>query len=91
MMTVPPCSWAEFLARVAEARLPDGWRAGQLWFNLLDSARRDLGNRVRGTNLDPYHRDDRLPALAAWLAEHWDDPRDVTAPAAPPPRPRRRR
>lgn len=44
-------------------------RAGQAAFNVLGLVRPDLAERVRGTELDPFYRDDRLDAFFVWLEE----------------------
>lgn len=75
-----PVTLADYLAEVTGPK-PRAHRAGQWYFNLLDVARPDLADRVRGTALDPFHRDDRLPAFLAWLADNWDPP--AAAPVAP--------
>lgn len=54
------------------------WRAGQAWFNALHFARPELAERIRATNLDPFHRDDRIRTLQSWLALHWNDVVDET-------------
>lgn len=70
-----PVTLADYLAEVTGPK-PRAHRAGQWYFNLLVVARPDLADRVRGTALDPFHRDDRLPAFVGWLRTAWDDPDD---------------
>lgn len=52
------------------------WRDGQTYFNVLYAGRPDLADAVRGTDLDPFHRDDRVPAFLRWVARNWDGPGD---------------
>lgn len=47
------------------------WRVGQTWFNVLDQQRPDLADKIRGTDLDPFHRDDRVGNFIAWVEENW--------------------
>lgn len=48
-------------------------REGQYAFNCLFANRPDLSEQVRGTVLDPYHRDERLPQFWIWVEQHWGD------------------
>lgn len=48
-------------------RKPDGLRAGQAAFNTLYLVRPDLADEIRGGDLDPFYRDDRLPAFWDWI------------------------
>lgn len=66
-------TFAEFLVRAVRDH-PREQRVGQWYFNLLAEARPDLAERVRGTDLDPFHRDDRLPAFLRYAVRHWDEP-----------------
>lgn len=43
------------------------FRAGQAAFNMLYVLRPDLADQIRGTDLDPFYQDERLPAFYAWL------------------------
>lgn len=52
------------------------WRVGQTHFNVLWQLRPDLADAARGTQLDPFHRDDRVPAFLRWLRDNWDAPAD---------------
>ena len=51
------------LARNSELRL------GQTYFNVLHTIAPDLANEIRGTDLDPFHkeRDDGIQELIKWL------------------------
>ena len=48
-------------------RRPAHIREGQAAFNALFELRQDLSEQIRTTDLDPFYRDDRLPAFWAWL------------------------
>lgn len=47
------------------------WRIGQTAFNVLADVRPDLAERVRGTNLDPFHVTQRVPKFYEWTEAHW--------------------
>jgi hypothetical protein len=47
------------------------WRAGQCAFNLLVRVRGDIAELVRGSDMDPFHRDANLPAFYDFVARHW--------------------
>lgn len=44
------------------------WRIGQAHFNVLSDMRPDLAELVRGSALDPFHNDGRVPALLGMVA-----------------------
>lgn len=49
---------------------PEDWRQGQAAFNALYKIRPDLADSIRGHfQLDPFHRDERLPAFFDWLSK----------------------
>jgi hypothetical protein len=37
------------------------WRRGQCLFNALYALYPDIANQIRGTDVDPFHRDERIP------------------------------
>lgn len=41
---------------------PD-WRVGQAWFNALHEIDPGLANQIRGSQDDPFYRDDRVTAF----------------------------
>jgi hypothetical protein len=43
------------------------WRAGQALFNAISLVAPELANEIRGTELDPFYRNDKIPACVAWL------------------------
>lgn len=47
-------------------------RFGQAAFNTLHNIRPDLSERVRGTNLDPFHNDAALADFYAFAQENWN-------------------
>jgi hypothetical protein len=48
-------------------------RLGQIAYNLLSDCRKDLSEKVVGTEFDPFYDDSKLPAFYTWLAENWND------------------
>lgn len=42
-------------------------RQGQAAFNILEALYPSIAREVRGTEFDPFHRDDRIPAFLLWL------------------------
>lgn len=58
----------------ADARFRDPWldeRKGQAFFNQLAEVRPDLAERVRGTVLDPFYQETRLPEFLSFVAKNW--------------------
>ena len=61
---------------------PDGrYRYGQALFNTLLGIRPDLAERVRGTEIDPFHarggvEDPRLYKFGEFVNREWDKPID---------------
>lgn len=51
-------------------------RQGQALFNALHWERPNLANKIRGTHLDPFHRDERVAVVQEWLQDHWDEEED---------------
>lgn len=53
----------------------DSWRYGQACFNILAVVRPDLAERVRGTDMDPFHADrsgdKRIGRFMSFLALNW--------------------
>lgn len=64
-------TFAAFLQALG-VRCPDGQRRGQFIFNALNDVRPDLVDAIRGTELDPFHDDDRIRATIAHISEKWD-------------------
>ena len=66
-------TYTEFLSAVRTLRAgnPD-WRQGQTYFNALHRVRPDLAEKVRGSELDPFHSDDRIPGFLTFVSNRWD-------------------
>jgi len=48
------------------------WRVGQTFFNVLLECDPDLAERIRGTEDDPFYRNEKLPEFLGIVAEEWD-------------------
>ena len=46
---------------------PKEWRKGQAYFNILRVMHEEIAEEIRGTEFDPFHHDDRIPALEEYL------------------------
>lgn len=47
------------------------WRAGQCYFNTLWEHRPDLSEPIRGTALDPFYDDGKVPDFLVAVGERW--------------------
>lgn len=62
----------DFLPAAAERYLArSDWRWGQAVFNVLYEMRPDLSEQIRGTDLDPFYRDDRVREALRWIRSNW--------------------
>jgi hypothetical protein len=43
------------------------WRSGQCHFNALMDSHPNLAEMIRGTDLDPFFQDKRLPDFLKWV------------------------
>lgn len=48
------------------------WRYGQTCFNVLYELDPELANQIRGTDLDPFHLDERVPEFLAKVRDEFD-------------------
>ncbi len=46
-------------------------RFGQFLFNSLARTQPALANEICGSDLDPFHRDDRVPAFLQYVGSNW--------------------
>lgn len=56
----------------SQSRLPD-WRIGQSAFNLLYRVRPDLAEMLRGSDFDPFYKNENLAAFYSFVMRQWDD------------------
>jgi|APSaa5957512535_1039671.scaffolds.fasta_scaffold02798_11 hypothetical protein len=47
------------------------WREGQKFFNLLNEMNPKLANGIRGTSMDPFHRDEVGDEVWEFVGENW--------------------
>jgi hypothetical protein len=47
------------------------WRYGQVYFNLLSTARPDIAGALRGTMLDPFHKTEVKPETHKFVESKW--------------------
>ena len=65
-------TYEEYLTRALTRReLNPHERLGQVYFNVLDTVRPDLGDQVRATPNDPFYRDEIVPAFLNWARMNW--------------------
>ena len=65
-------SYDDFCMKVAANQaIARSWRSGQAAFNTLHEVRPDLSERVRGTGLDPFYRDERLKEFYDFVEANW--------------------
>lgn len=48
------------------------WRLGQAHFNVLREMRPDLAQVFVGSSVDPFNRDDRIPAFLEAVLDCWE-------------------
>lgn len=60
------------LVVVTRAENPS-WRKGQTYFNVLFDVRPDISEKIRATNLDPYHNDCKLGEFLHYVAKVWNN------------------
>jgi len=58
-------------ASASKTWLKDNQRIGQAVFNALHSIDPEIADIVRGSALDPFYEDERLPEFWAWL-DGWE-------------------
>lgn len=46
-------------------------RCGQYMCNLLYEVRPDLADRIRGTAIDPFYLDERIPDFLSYVGDNW--------------------
>jgi hypothetical protein len=49
-----------------------GWRYGQCFFNLLMDTNGRVGEMLRGSIRDPYHKDEVSEEVWNFLMDHWE-------------------
>lgn len=65
-------TFGEYVTRFASHPIA-GLREGQRAFNLLVVMHPTLAEKVRGSMIDPFYQDERLPAFFEFVAAEWDE------------------
>lgn len=64
----------DFLAHATVTFPNDGdIRYGQHWFNALYAVRPDIADKIRGTKLDPFHRDRVSHETLDFVVANWSN------------------
>ncbi len=69
-------TYEQYLRHCHHATIPEGWRVGQFFFNVLYDNRPDLAETVRGTELDPFHDDTRISGFLQFVESNWETPHE---------------
>lgn len=48
------------------------WRKGQCYFNQLLDSHPQLAEKIRGADIDPFHRDSCIPDFLEYLQQNWE-------------------
>ena len=66
----------DFWAALRTVEATSGWRVGQALFNLLEEARPDIADALRGTAIDPFEAtdkdDNRYVHAVLYIQQEWD-------------------
>lgn len=67
-------TFADFMTacRANKRRHPE-WRGGQAAFNTLREIRPELAEELRGTEFDPFYRDELVGAFFGQVAARWEE------------------
>lgn len=49
----------------------DTWRFGQVLFNELTMVRPDISEQIRGTQMDPFYKDEKMDLFLNFVADRW--------------------
>jgi len=61
----------EYLSLVLDGCLLMNWRRGQYAFNVLLDYRPDLSEKIRGTPLDPFFKEELPKEFIEWINKNW--------------------
>lgn len=65
-------TFPEYLVEVAAYQTSHpSWRRGQRHFNVLCMHRTDISETIRGTLLDPFYQDARIPTFLEAVRSRW--------------------
>ena len=74
LVNCPVCGmqwWSAVRSSEMEGEEYIRWREGQRFMNALLHIRPDIGERIRGTSLDPFFEEDMPDTIWAWVVLHW--------------------
>ena len=66
-------TYGEFLARVAKRLNTTDERYGQALFNQLSIDHPDLAAEIRGSIIDPFHKDDPSHVTFTIIEDRWNE------------------
>jgi hypothetical protein len=67
-------TFSEFLSHVSHTYMKEyEWRFGQTCFNVLYELDEDLANCIRGTDIDPFYDDVKVPEFLKRLRDEWNE------------------
>ena len=64
--------WKKYLVQTKNDET-SRWRFGQFFFNFLHDLNPQIANSVRGTKLDPFHRDEVSDECHEFLRKEWSN------------------
>lgn len=71
-MNGPKVSIKDYMNTVYETfQIETSWRMGQTYFNVLTDAWPEMAEYVRGTSIDPFHKDSLVPAFLSYVLGEW--------------------
>ena len=71
LVEIPKVTYSEFIVAAAEFFRETNQRLGQAYFNTLVVLRPDISEAIRGTDLDAFHDNNKLPAMLAYAYKKW--------------------
>ena len=65
-------NYLEYLLYTSDLQVENNhWRKGQTLFNALYRVRPELADRYRGSDIDPFYRDDRIGEFLRAVERDW--------------------
>ncbi len=71
IVRTPDVKFSEYIVISAEMFRENEWRLGQTHFNVLAKIRPDISERIRGTDIDAFYDNNKLPAMLAEVYKRW--------------------
>lgn len=63
--------YSDYIVVAAEAFKENDERLGQTYFNVLVELRPEIAEEIRGTDLDAFFDNDKLPAMLNYVYKRW--------------------